>query len=201
MSLPEDLETIVLGLHSIGAVRFGEFQLKSGLISPIYIDLRLVPSRPSLLRKVARSLSRAASGLRFDRIAAIPYGGLPIGVALSLEMDKPLIYPRGEVKRHGTRRAVEGMYQPGDTVLVVDDLISTGDSKIEAIEPLLSEGLQVQDILVLIDRQQGGKQLLAESGYTLHALLSLPDVLGVLAHHGKATGAQLERVHQYLRGE
>ena len=193
-------ERIAESLYEIGAVQFGEFRLKSGLMSPIYVDLRLLPSHPRLLREVAAALACTAAALPFHRIAGIPYAGLPIGVALSLEMDRPLIYPRKEVKEHGTRKAIEGEYRAGETVLVVDDLISTGGAKIEAIEPLLAAGLEVRDVLVLIDREQGGKEELAARGYSLHALFTLAQMLDILEKRGKISAEQAARVREHLRG-
>jgi orotate phosphoribosyltransferase len=148
-------------LFDAGCIQFGTFTLKSGLSSPIYVDLRLLVSHPPVLREVARTMAEIARGLAFDCIAAIPYAGLPIGVALALELDRPLIYPRREVKEHGTRRAIEGTFEPGETALLVDDLITRGDSKLEAIAPLEAAGLIVRDVLVLIDREQGGAEDLA----------------------------------------
>lgn len=196
----ERITSLIESLHDIGAVKFGEFRLKSGSMSPIYVDLRVLPSFPKVLSAVAEELSRVAAGLRFDRIAAIPYGGLPIGVALALEMNRSLIYPRKEAKEHGTRRAIEGVYNPGDTILVVDDLISTGGSKLEAIEPLLAENLIVRDVLVIIDREQGGREELASRGYSLHSLLSLPYMLDTLVQGGRITADQAADVLTYIRG-
>jgi orotate phosphoribosyltransferase len=195
-----DLAGVIEALHAIGAVQFGEFRLKSGLVSPVYVDLRLLASYPAVLRDVAHHMAEVAGTLAFDRIAAIPLGGMPIGTALSLEMDRPMIYPRPEVKDHGRRRAVEGTYNPGETALVVDDLISTGGSKIEAIAPLLAEGLQVRDVLVVIDREQGGKEELARNGLTLHALASLTQVLEALASMGRVSQEQAVQVRRYLQG-
>jgi len=96
-----------------------------------------------------------------------------IGVALALEMERPLIYPRREVKEHGTRRAIEGPFRIGDVALVVDDLITRGDSKLEAIAPLEEAGLSVHDVVVLIDREQGGADDLSRRGYKLHARAAL----------------------------
>ena len=83
-------------LFDAGCIKFGTFTLKSGLTSPVYIDLRLLASYPALLRDVARAMAAFARELAFDRIAAIPLAGLPIGTALALEMDRPMIYPRPE---------------------------------------------------------------------------------------------------------
>jgi len=190
--------SLPIRLFETGCIQFGAFTLKSGLTSPIYVDLRLLVSHPSLLREGARAMADVARTLTFDRLAAIPYAGLPIGVALALEMDRPLIYPRHEVKAHGTRRAIEGAFTPGETVLLVDDLITRGDSKLEAIAPLEAAGLAVRDVLVLIDRQQGGQEDLAGRGYHLHAVLPLRLLLDALASSGHITPAQHAETLAYL---
>ncbi len=193
-------QSLIEGLYQIGAVQFGEFRLKSGLLSPIYVDLRLLPSAPALLKQAARALARAAAPLSFDRVAAIPLGGLPIGTALSLEMERPLIYPRPEVKQHGSKKSVEGAFHAGETALVVDDLISTGGAKLEAVEQLKAEGLVVRDVLVLIDRQQGGREELASAGCSLHALFTLLEMTAALESAGSITAEQARAVRDYLEG-
>ena len=185
-------------LFNTGCIQFGAFTLKSGLTSPIYVDLRLLVSHPPLLREAARAMAEVARGLTFDRFAAIPYAGLPIGVALALEMERPLIYPRREVKAHGTHRAIEGPFEPGETALLVDDLITRGDSKLEAIAPLEAAGLTVRDVLVLIDREQGGAEDLARRGYRLHAVLRLTEILDILRQSTHITPAQHSKVLAYL---
>jgi uridine monophosphate synthetase len=194
----EDVEGLATALHDHGCVKFGTFTLKSGLTSPIYIDLRVLVSHPRLLKQVAGTLANAASGFTFDRIAAIPYAALPIGVAMALEMDRAMIYPRREVKGHGTRRAIEGTFEAGETALLVDDLITRGDSKLEAIGALEEAGLVVRDVLVLIDREQSGADDLAERGYRLHAVLKLTGLLAALQESGRITPEQHANVLTYL---
>jgi uridine monophosphate synthetase len=196
---PRDLKhSIALGLHSLGAVRFGEFTLKSGLKSPLYIDLRLLVTDPRLMAEVARAFAGLLSPLAYDRLAAIPYGGLPIGQAVSLETGKPMIYPRQEVKEHGTRNAIEGAFTAGETVVLLDDLVTTGGSKIEAAGPLLAAGLLLKDVVVLVDREQGGARELAEKGYQLHAVLSLSELLEILVEGGRIGPAVRDDVRSAL---
>lgn len=192
------VEEIALGLHDLGAVRFGEFTLKSGLKSPIYVDLRLLVSAPKLMALAAKAIAGLVSGLSFDRIAAIPYGGLPIGEAVSLQTGKPLIYPRREVKEHGTRNAIEGTFSQGETALVLDDLITTGGSKIEALEPLQKAGLKIRDVAVLIDRGQGGGPELARRGYALHALFTIGGLIDILAREGRIKETTRDEVRAAL---
>jgi uridine monophosphate synthetase len=192
------VDSIAVGLHALGAVRFGEFTLKSGQKSPLYLDLRLLVSDPALMRTVARAMAGLLSELSFERIAAIPYGGLPIGQAVALETGRPLIYPRREVKEYGTKKAIEGAFTPGETVVVLDDLVTTGGSKLEAIAPLAEAGLVVKDIVVLVDRGQGGTEELAAHGYALHAVLTLGRLLDALVRRGAVDAATAAGVRSAL---
>ncbi len=198
---------LVLALADAGAIRFGEFTLASGKKSPVYVDLRLLASYPAVLRQVAlayASLMRRELGIEGSRsglrLAAIPYAALPIGTAVALELDLPLVYPRKEVKTHGTARQIEGEFKPGERAVVLDDLITTGGSKLEAIAPLEAAGLVVQDVVVLIDREQGGREELAEAGYQLHAVLRLSEMLDLLVEAGRISAERRDEVAAFLWG-
>jgi uridine monophosphate synthetase len=193
-----DKAALCRDLHALGAVKFGQFTLKSGATSPVYIDLRLLVSAPPLLASIARAYADILSDLTYDRLAAIPYAALPIGTAVALATGRPLVYPRKEVKEHGTRQAIEGLYRPGETVVVIDDLISSGESKLEAIAPLEAAGLVVRDVVVLIDRLGGGGQVLQERGYRLHSVLTLTDVADILSAGGQLTETQASAVKDYI---
>ena len=181
-----------------GCVRFGEFTLKSGQQSPFYIDLRRLASFPSALQTVASAMKLILDRLTFDCIAAIPYAALPIGTAISLAGVWPLIYPRRETKQYGTLAEVEGAFQTGDTALILDDLITTGDSKFETITKLRASGLLVRDITVLIDREQGAATALAAAGYQLHAVVTIRELLTEWKASGAINTAQYETVLGYL---
>jgi uridine monophosphate synthetase len=196
--LPSPVPIIARDLFTAGCVRFGDFTLKSGARSPIYLDLRQLVAHPVILQRVARAYARVLRPLEFDRLAGIPYAALPIATAIALEMNRPLVYPRREAKEYGTRASIEGTFAPGETVVVIDDLATTGESKIETIEKLTGAGLRVRDIVVLIDREQGARESLAAAGYTLHAIVTLSELLAELHRSGAITTEQLAQVRAYL---
>ena len=188
-------------LFEASCVRFGDFVLHSGAHSPLYIDLRRLVTYPRILAEVASVYARMLGPLKYERIAAIPYAALPIGTAVALQTGQPLIYPRREAKAYGTRRLIEGEYHAGERVVLLDDLITTGGSKLEALEPLLAEGLIVEDVVVLIDREQGGAQDLAQKGLRLHATLTLRELVDALAEGGQLAPTDAQRVRDYLASE
>jgi uridine monophosphate synthetase len=185
-------------LHEIGAVRFGDFELKDGRRSPFYLDLRVLISYPEALAKVARALTQRAQGLVFDRLAGIPYAGLPLAVAMSLLSGTPLVYPRKEGKRYGTARLVEGEYHAGERALVIDDVVTSGGAKLEAIGPLREVGLVVEDVLVVVDRGDRGGEALAAAGLRLHSVLTARELLDHLRTVGAAKEDDVRRALDFL---
>ena len=180
-------------------VRFGEFKLKSGLLSPIYLDLRRLITYPQILKRAASAYVALLRGLKFDRIAGLPYAGLPISTAISVAADWPMIYPRKEAKEYGTKADIEGLYKAGETIAIIDDLATTGGAKVEAIQKLEGVGLKVKDIVVLIDRESGAKESLAQSGYTLHAVATLRQLLDAWRASGAISEKQFEDVQAFLK--
>jgi uridine monophosphate synthetase len=193
------LSALADGLLSAGCIKFGEFTLKSGLKSPIYIDLRLVITYPRLLAQVGAAYLPVLAGLKFDRLAGLPYAAIPIATAVSLQGGYPMIYPRKEVKTYGTKAEIEGDYHAGETAVVIDDLTTTGGSKFEAIEKLTGAGLLVRDVVVLIDRQSGAREALAEAGFTLHPVLTITQLLDYWEDTGKVGKGQIAATRQFLK--
>lgn len=189
---------LILGLYEAGCVKFGNFTLASGKPSPIYVDLRRVMSFPALFRQAAAAYAALARDLAFDCIAAIPYAALPAASAVALLLERPLVYPRKEAKAHGTGQRVEGAFAPGQVAVAIEDVITTGGSILTALETLHDAGLTVQDVVVLVDRQQGGAAALAEQGYRLHAILTIHQILDTLHAEQCIDAETLAQVKAYL---
>ncbi len=188
------------GLVELGCVQFGQFTLKSGLKSPFYLDLRRLASDPRLLRLAAGAYLDVLRDVKGERIAALPYAALPLGAAVAVLGGRSLIYPRREVKDYGTGHAVEGLFLPGETAIILDDLATTGSSKFEAAAKLEAAGLQVRDVVVLIDRGSGAAAELANRGLQLHAALHLPALLQFWRAEGLVDAAHAAEIQAYLAG-
>jgi orotate phosphoribosyltransferase len=109
-----------------------------------------------------------------------------------------MIYPRKEIKSYGTKAEIEGVFHAGETVVVIDDLATTGGSKFEAIEKLTGAGLVVKDVVVLVDRQSGAKESLAEAGYAMHAVLTISEMLDHWEKTGKVEKGKIEATRRFL---
>ena len=201
---PVEIDQLADQLFEIGAVKFGAFRIKlhetqpDAPLSPIYLNFRLLRSYPAALTYTAHLLQKVAAGLEYDILADIPTGVTPL-VALMVSLsERPMISPRKDVKNYGLGVAIDGDYQAGQRVLLVDDVISAGDSKFDAIEKLEKAGLVVKDVLVVVDREQGGASILKERGYQPHAVATVSQLLARYRATGVVEESRYQEVINYL---
>jgi len=185
-------EKLLKALIDHGSLKFGSFKLKSGEMSPYYLDLRKIISSPTLLYNVAEAYCTILEDLEFERIAAVPMAALPIATAVSLQMNVPLIYPRLSLKDHGTGNNIEGDFIAGETVILLDDVLSSAHSKLEALKVLKEAGLKVRDLVVLVDRESGGVEKLKDEGIKLHSFARITEMLKLFSaeRRGENTAQQ-----------
>jgi len=196
----DPLNALVRQLFAAGCVRFGEFTLKSGLVSPVYLDLRRLVARPATLAAVAGHYATTLRDLDFDHIAALPYAALPIGTAVALHAGLSLVYPRKDKKGYGTDVQVEGVFATGDRAVIIDDVVTRGDAKLEALMVLRAAGLVVTDMVVLVDREEGAQKLLTAQGTSLHAVMTLSELARRAHHLGLITEADFARTMTFIAG-
>jgi len=190
-------------LNKIGALQFGAFKLTSGKISPYYIDLRIVPSFPDAFQEICDfyvNFIKEEIGLKnFERVAGIPVAGIPFASLIAYNLKKPFLYIRKGVRLHGRQRRIEGILAPGDRVLLIDDLITTGLSLRKASKAITAEGGLVTDAVVLLDREEGGKEKLRESRIKLYALLNMSEIANKLCEIGAINEEQLRTILKQIR--
>lgn len=190
-------EQFVLELEKIGAIKFGSFTLKSGLTSPFYFDLRDMISFPYILEGIADLLVERIKDMEFDVLTGIPYTALPIASLVASKMQKPLVYMRKEEKAYGTGNNVIGKFEKGAKCLVIDDLITTGASKIETAEKYEKEGIIIEDFVVVIDRSSNGTEELAKDGYKLHSLITLNEIVQLLKEKDLIADEKVKEVEEF----
>ena len=196
----ESKKEFFLECYKLGIIKFGRFTLKSGIESPFYVDLRPLASDPKILKNLANYLLDMLPLDNFDLICGVPYAALPMATAMSLESYIPLIIKRKEAKSYGTKKLIEGIYQKGQNCLLVEDVITSGKSLIETIAEVEQEDLKVADIVVVLDREQGGKQLLESRGYKVHTLFNISEVCTILQENGELSDDEVKRIQDFLAG-
>ncbi|MEO0848582.1 MAG: bifunctional orotidine-5'-phosphate decarboxylase/orotate phosphoribosyltransferase [Cyanobacteria bacterium J06629_2] len=190
-------QSLILELFDIGCLLFGEYVQASGATFSYYIDLRKIISNPHIFNQVLDAYGDIVQQLEFDRIAGIPYGALPTATGLALNLQRPMIFPRKEVKAHGTRRLIEGNFNPGEKVVVIDDILISGKSVMEGAEKLKSAGLEIDDIVVFIDHEGGVKDRLKDNGYNAYSVLNISEITDTLYEAGRIDRQQYNSFKQH----
>ncbi|TKS67483.1 Uridine 5'-monophosphate synthase [Collichthys lucidus] len=194
------IDSLILKLHDVDAVKFGEYKLKSGMMTPIYIDLRVLVSYPALMNQVSSLIYQRVQdeGLQFDSVCGVPYTALPLATIICSRHELPMLIRRKEAKDYGTKRLVEGSFREGDTCLIIEDTVTSGSSILETAEVLYKGGLKVTDAIVLMDREQGGVEMLASQGIKLHPIISMFKLLNVLLAAERIDDQTAQSVRKFI---
>jgi uridine monophosphate synthetase len=179
-------------LFDIGVFKFGNFTLKSGKPSSFYIDMRVLISHPLVLKEAISGLWEIVDYCDYDHICGVPYSALVIASGLCVTHDQPMLLKRKETKEYGTKKLIEGTYRYGDRCLLIEDIITSGQSILETATQLQEHGLVVNDAVVLIDRQESGIERVKEHGLQVHALFTIGQIAACLYQSKRITYEQAE---------
>lgn len=192
------LPNLILKLHEINALKFGSFS-SHGIESPFHFDLKVIVSYPEILQAVGELMWSKINHLTFDFICGVPYTAMVIATSISIAHNKPMLLRRREVKEQSTKKIIEGSFTPGQSCLVIEDLITSGNSILETIDYLHKEGLTVENAAVLIDREQGGQMRLAKEGYNLHTVFNVSQMMELLENRGRVQKGTMLKVLNFLK--
>jgi orotate phosphoribosyltransferase len=186
----------------LGALKFGPHTLTSGKISSYYIDLRMIPSFPDIFKMttdIFAEIIKNTIGLKeVDAIGGVPTAGLIFATSVAYNVEKPLVYVRKDVRKHGTLKKIEGVMKPGCKVLLIDDLITTGSSIIDAVEAVRFQGGLVNNAIVLVDRMEGGKRNLQTVGIDLKTLTKITELTDFLHDMTLIDRDQRKAIHSMI---
>ncbi len=171
-----DKQIFINELNRIDAIQYGDFTLKDGSASNVYVELRTIVSYPTLLREITELLWEQVAHLKWDIVCGVNYTALPLATCLSFLYAKPMVLCLREKSRYGTKKQVEGVYHPGQSCLLIEDVVTTGKSVLKTASVLEASGLEVSHIISVLDREQGAKEILSVKGYKFSSILSLSDL-------------------------
>lgn len=194
------MDEIICAMFDHLIIKFGSIVLKSGKTSPIYFDMRILPSYPELLEQVAKAMLSKMHSEQFlgRRLAGLPMSGLPIAIAMGIIGKVPVLYPRSADR--GGKMSVEGRWDSGETVIVVDDVLTDGVIKKAQIERIRATGLEVRDLIVVVNRDEGGTQLMEEIRVRVHSLTTMRQIIEVLRTKAQLGNYEYERTLEFLNG-
>jgi orotate phosphoribosyltransferase len=200
----DDASTIADALFHSGCLKFGSFKIKSGAISPYYVDLAGLLSCPEDFCRVteiaSKEIKKLALSERLDKLASIELKGALLVVNIACRTNLPCVIVRKEEKTYGaTGRVTGAQVNKGDSILFFDDVVSEGLSKLEGMKPLEELGAHVKNIMVVVDREQGGKENLEKLGYKIHALTRISELVKCLRMSKKISENQVNTVLEYIR--
>lgn len=176
-------EELIEAVVAADALRFGEFELSHGGTSSYYVDKYRFETDPTALDLIAEAFAELVNG-RLP--AGVALGAVPLVTATSLHTGQPYLIVRKASKDYGTAKRIEGDFEPGTEVVVIEDVATTGTSALEAVKALRDAGATVSEVLVVVDREEGASSKLAEAGTELRSLLSASELLEYADHHDVA---------------
>lgn len=189
---------IAKALIEANVVKFGEFTLVSGIKTPIYVNLRILPSYPESMATVAEELSKVVKKLKPDVVAGAETAGIPLSTAISLKTKIPMIYVRKRPKGYGMNQLMEGELKKGQRVVLVDDMATNAFSKIKFVDGIKQAGGIVEDVVIVLDREQGGVEALAKGGIRLHSLITLKELLSYMKENNLVDEIKYNEIMNYL---
>ena len=198
------IDRVADALYSSGCLKFGSFKIKSGAVSPYYIDLARLLSAPNHLCMIAKIAAEQIHEIslidKIDKMASIELKGALIASAIACQVNLPCIVVRKEEKSYGVLGRIAGAdVMKGDKILFFDDVISEGLSKVEGIRPLQELGGNVKHLLVVVNREQGGKEKLDELGFRVHALANVSEIAAALYNNKKISHDQKDKVLDFVQ--
>jgi orotate phosphoribosyltransferase len=191
-------EKIAKALADANVVKFGEFSLASGIVSPIYVDLRVLPSYPESMAVVTEEMVNVVKKLKPDVVAGAETAGIPLSTAISLKTKIPMIYVRKRPKNYGRKEQIEGVLKGGSKVVLIDDMATNAFSKLKFVEGIKNSGGVIEDVVIVLDREQGGVESLAKENVKLHSLISLKELLGYMKDNNLIEDDKYDEILKYL---
>ena len=191
-------EKIAKALVDANVVKFGDFMLASGIKSPIYVNLRVVPSYPESFAMVIEELSKVVKKIKPDVVAGAETAGIPLAAAISLKTKIPMVYARKRPKGYGMNQLIEGELKQNQKVVLVDDMATNAFSKLAFIEGIRRAGGIVNDVVIVLDREQGGADALAKENVKLHSLITLKELLNYMKDNNMIDDDKYNGILEYL---